>query len=76
MQSARTESEKPQTLAWLADLKSDEIIDLPTIIPVDAFGIGSDRAKIFFWRHERLHLPARVFDGQGAGRSVQVWYWS
>ena len=48
---------QPKTLTWLADLASEGIIPRSQIVPVDVFGIGSTRAKIDFWRHERLPLP-------------------
>ena len=57
MSSAHAESVQPKTLTWLADLAMDGIIPYSQIIPVDVFGLGSTRAKIGFWRHERLPLP-------------------
>ncbi len=57
MSSTDTESAQPKTLMWLADLAMDGIIPYSQIIPVDVFGLGSTRAKIEFWRHERLPLP-------------------
>ena len=57
MSSANAESVQPKTLTWLADLASEGIIPYSQIVPVDVFGLGSTRAKIDFWRHERLPLP-------------------
>ena len=57
MQSTDNESEQPKTLKWLSDLASEDIIPQSDIVPVDIFGLKSDRAKIEFWRHERLPLP-------------------
>ena len=48
---------QPKTLTWLADLASEGIIPYSQIVPVDVFGLVSTRAKIDFWRHERLPLP-------------------
>ena len=57
MSSTSSESLQPKTLTWLADLASEGVIPYSQIVPVDVFGIGSTRAKIDFWRHERLPLP-------------------
>ena len=57
MSSTNAESVQPKTLTWLADLASEGIIPYSQIVPVDVFGLGSTRAKIDFWRHERLPLP-------------------
>ena len=57
MSSANAESVQPKTLTWLADLASEGIIPDSQIVPVDVLGLGSTRAKIEFWRHERLPLP-------------------
>ena len=57
MSSTNAESVQPKTLTWLADLASKGIIPYSQIVPVDVFGLGSTRAKIEFWRHERLPLP-------------------
>ena len=57
MSSANAESLQPKTLTWLADLASEGIIPDSQIVPVDVLGLGSTRAKIEFWRHERLPLP-------------------
>ncbi len=57
MPSTNAESVQPKTLTWLADMASEGIIPYSQIVPVDVFGLGSTRAKIDFWRHERLPLP-------------------
>ena len=55
-------SERPQTIAWLADLAYEGIISRSTMIPIEILGIGSYQAKIEFWRHERLPLPLAYLD--------------
>ena len=55
-------SDRPQVLDWLSDLVSEGIISRSTTIPVDLLGLGSNRAKIEFWRHERLPLPLAYLD--------------
>ena len=57
MSSTNAESVQPRTLTWLADLALEGIIPYSQIVPVDVLGLGSTRAKIEFWRHERLPLP-------------------
>jgi CRISPR system Cascade subunit CasA len=42
---------------WLADLVARGSLDPDAVVPVEYFGLGADRAKPLFWRHERLPLP-------------------
>ena len=73
MASTSAESERPKTLTWLADLASDDIIPYSQIVPVDVLGLRSNRAKIEFWRHERLPLPlAYLKDKQLVGTLREV----
>ena len=48
---------RPKTLQWLADLAAEDVISQTTTVPLDIFGLGSNRAKVEFWRYERLPLP-------------------
>ncbi len=64
MSSANAESLQPKTLTWLADLASEGIIPDSQVVPVDVLGLGSTRAKIEFWRHERLPLPLAYLKGK------------
>ena len=57
LQSVSERTAQPKTLEWLRDLASEDIIPHSQIIPVDVFGLRSNRSKVLFWRHERLPLP-------------------
>lgn len=50
-------AKRPKMLEWLAILAQHGAIDHTQIVPLVAYGLGSDRAKIFFWRTEQLPLP-------------------
>jgi CRISPR system Cascade subunit CasA len=64
LQSAEDEAKRPKMLNWLAILAGHKVLDRAQTVPLVAYGLGSDRAKIFFWRTEQLPLPlAYVSDG-------------
>ena len=50
-------AKRPKTLDWLGDLAGHKVLDRSQTVPLVAYGLGSDRAKIFFWRTEQLPLP-------------------
>jgi hypothetical protein len=56
-QSANEERWRPETLQWLDDLSVDGHLERGLVLPVDVLGLRTDRAKVLFWRHERLPLP-------------------
>ena len=64
--------ERPKTLGWLADLVDEESISRSAIVPLDIFGLGSNRAKIEFWRHERLPLPVTYLGDDGLVASIKT----
>ena len=47
----------PLTIQWLSLLVKRKIIDRSSIYRADAYGMGTNQARIDFWRHERLPLP-------------------
>ena len=57
LQSVSDQETQPKTLQWLGDLAAEDIIPHSRVIPVDVLGLCSNRAKVLFWRHERLPLP-------------------
>jgi CRISPR system Cascade subunit CasA len=56
-QSANEERSRPETFQWLDDLSVGGHLDRGLVLPVDVMGLRTDRAKVLFWRHERLPLP-------------------
>ncbi len=57
LQSAEDARKRPKMLDWLAILTGHHVLDRAQRVPLVAYGLGSDRAKIFFWRTEQLPLP-------------------
>ncbi len=57
LQSAEDARKRPKMLDWLNDLGAHHALDRSQTVPLVAYGLGSDRAKIFFWRTEQLPLP-------------------
>ena len=64
LQSLADSRRRPRTLTWLSDLCREGIIPPSTMYQVDAAGICTSRAKILFWRHERLPLPLAYLDDE------------
>lgn len=54
---ASEENRSPRTIQWLSLLVKRKVIEKSSIYRVDAYGLGTNQAKIDFWRRERLPLP-------------------
>ncbi len=63
--------ERPLMMDWLSRLVQEGWIDRNDILPVDLCGLSTDRAKILFWRHERLLLPLRFLTDPEAFELIQ-----
>jgi CRISPR system Cascade subunit CasA len=64
-QSVRERQERPKMLTWLHALAFDEgVIEPSAIFPLELFGLSTDRAKVLFWRHERLPLPLAYLNNE------------
>ncbi len=48
---------RPGVFRWLDDLRSVGVLPADSDMGLAAFGLSSDRAKVFLWRQERLPLP-------------------
>jgi CRISPR system Cascade subunit CasA len=66
VQSVGADATRPKTFDWLARLAADGIISMTRKLPLDALGLAADRAKLLFWRHERLTLPLPYLDERAA----------
>ncbi len=55
-------AERPKTLTWISDLALESKLDRKATVPLDLIGLCTDRAKVLFWRHERLPLPLEYMD--------------
>ena len=70
LESLGDQSLCPKSLTWLAKLAMQEVISSTQSLTVDALGLAADRAKLLFWRHERLTLPLPYLDEE-AGRPLR-----
>lgn len=59
-----TGKQRPRVLDWLNELLDDGIINRAQILPLDLYGMCSDRASVLLWRHERLPLPLAYLDNK------------
>ncbi|MCC6863118.1 MAG: type I-E CRISPR-associated protein Cse1/CasA [Bryobacterales bacterium] len=56
-QSAGESHARPKIIDWLSRLVLEGYLEQKAVLPLDLYGLCTDRAKILFWRHERLPLP-------------------
>jgi len=61
----------PKMVYWLADLVTLGVLSRQSTIPIDVYGMTTDRAKVRFWRHERFPLPVAVLDDATLVREVR-----
>ncbi|MBU2490068.1 MAG: type I-E CRISPR-associated protein Cse1/CasA [Proteobacteria bacterium] len=54
----------PHALDWIAELKMNGVLEEDSFFGLEAFGMGSDQAKIFFWHQEHLPLPLAVVNNK------------
>jgi CRISPR system Cascade subunit CasA len=64
-------SRRPKMFSWLATLARDGIISKTQPLQIDALGLAADRAKLLFWRHERLTLPLLYLGDDDAGKRLR-----
>lgn len=57
IQSIGGQRERPKVLTWLDEVAGDGLLDRARIVPLDLYGLATDKAKVLFWRHERMQLP-------------------
>ncbi len=56
-QSAAEQRDRPKMLSWLNELVDEGTLDKSLILPLDLYGLSTDRANVLFWRHEQLPVP-------------------
>jgi CRISPR system Cascade subunit CasA len=54
----------PATLRWLSSLRTAAAFDRSRTFSLAAFGLSTDRAKVFLWRSEELPLPLAYLEQQ------------
>ena len=62
LQAASGTHARPKNMDWLSRLVQKGYLERKTILPLDLCGVSTDRAKILFWRHERLPIPLRLLE--------------
>lgn len=71
--SFATEDKRPPgILRWIGMLVRKGIVEESNIYRLDAYGLGTSKAKIDFWRHERLPLPMDYLADPSLVQSLQV----
>jgi CRISPR system Cascade subunit CasA len=53
----KNDTRNPGSIEWLSELKYEDVLSANLTYTLDAIGLGTDQAKIDFWRHERMPLP-------------------
>jgi CRISPR system Cascade subunit CasA len=66
------QSARPRTLTWLADLVMAGHLARTEMFALDVFGLMGDRAKLLFWRHERLNLPLDLLEAADRLEVLQI----
>ncbi|MBI5948772.1 MAG: type I-E CRISPR-associated protein Cse1/CasA [Chloroflexi bacterium] len=62
LQSLDETKQVSASLRWLANLRGVGAIDRARTFNLAAFGLSSDRAKVFLWRREELPLPVAYLE--------------
>ncbi len=59
---SRPKRSRPKLLTWLADLVAAGVLPRAAVVPLDLYGMVTDRANVRLWRHERLPLPLQYLE--------------
>jgi len=62
LQGTGDRSRRASSTEWLAILRNDGVLDRDRVFGLAAFGLSSDRAKVFLWRREDLPLPVAYLE--------------
>lgn len=57
---------RPKILQWLEELLDSGALPVGRVILLDAYGVRNNKAKLVLWRQERLALPSRCLEPEGA----------
>lgn len=63
--------QSPRTIQWLATLAATGVLPRRTVLPVDVYGLTTDRASVLFWRREVFPLPLAVLDDRALVEEVR-----
>lgn len=66
------ENSPPRIIQWLSLLVKRKAVEKSSIYLVDAYGLGTNQAKIDFWRHEHLPLPLDYLDDESLVEDLQT----
>lgn len=62
---------RPLAVEQYNAMKMKRVIGRDAPIRIEVYGMRADKAKIFEWQYERMHLPAKVAEAYQAGKQVQ-----
>lgn len=68
MQSIAETNQCPKTIHWLSQLTLDGVVARSANIRFDLLGLAADRAKLLFWRQERMDVPGPYLENSEEGR--------
>lgn len=58
LKAGEQRQERPKILDWLGELAFDTgVVDQAQTLPLELYGLATNKAKLLFWHHERLPLP-------------------
>jgi CRISPR system Cascade subunit CasA len=72
LQSLDGKTERPAIFDWVSVLVEGGIIARARRVPVDLYGMSTDKAKVLFWRHERMILPLAYLQNKDLRNALGV----
>jgi CRISPR system Cascade subunit CasA len=55
---------------WLASLMDEGVLPASSLLPVDLYGLATDKAKCLFWRHDQMTIPSGLLRQEVVGWEV------
>jgi CRISPR system Cascade subunit CasA len=72
LQATDVDHARPKMADWLAELTESGAIGRTRSLRLDLLGLAADRAKLLFWRHERLTIQPRYLENSDEGKDLRT----
>lgn len=72
LQATDVDHARPKMADWLAELTEYGAIERTRSLRLDLLGLAADRAKLLFWRHERLTIQPRYLEDSHEGQDLRT----
>lgn len=72
LQATDVDHARPKMADWLAELTDYGAIERTRSLRLDLLGLAADRAKLLFWRHERLTIQPRYLEDSHEGQDLRT----